>query len=126
MDDPFHKLKFIAYCRSALPPAEFEKVNQTMVDYAKWAICKSRNILFLDPVWDNYGDEDIFIEYFTIIFDENEKARTDFLSALRGISTDHNDWFNEMEEKYVKEQEQKMSEAMGPTGEINDSFGSIK
>lgn len=100
--DPLFNLQTIAYFRHALPDNE-DITPEMFRDYAKWQVCKVRNVLFNDPVWDTYTEEEILIEYFTIVFDQNEERSKEF--AQRIIKPDESlfDWFEAME-KNIKSQ----------------------
>jgi hypothetical protein len=120
--DPFFGLKYIAYCRSKLPPEEAGRDDADIINYAKWQICKSRNLLFLDPIWDRYSEEEILIEYLTIRFDEDENVCKAFESQMQGVSLDDQEWFERMEKKYHEEQEKRAKEALGEQQEIEETF----
>lgn len=123
--DPFFGLKFIAYCRSQRPPDGVDGIiteDIDIINYAKWRVCKSRNVLFNDPVWENYTPEEILVEYFTISFDDSEEVRDMFLAQMRGVETKDYDWLEQMESKWLKEQEEKIKEDMGGVEEFEDTF----
>jgi len=120
--DPLFNLKYIAFCRSQLPPDEESKTDAAILDYAKWQICKERSVLFNDPKWDLYTPEEILIEYFTIAFDQNEQLREEFLSQIRGINCDDIAWFEQMEKEYIEKKQAEAKEMLGGKEEIEDVF----
>ena len=100
-NDPFFGLKYIAFCRSRLLDATASPGKKELLDFAKWQICKVRNVLFNDPIWDSYTEEEIFIEYFTIRFDESEEMVDEFKKeAFADTKEQIADWFEEMERKH--------------------------
>jgi len=121
-EDPYYGLKFIAWCRSQLPPKDSEITEQDFVEFAKWQICKDRKVLFLDPIWDRYGPEDVLVEFFTIALDNNEELRKEFEATLRGVSNSDLAWFEEMEAKFLKQQEEKAKKEAGGEDEFEDKF----
>ena len=104
--DPFFGLKYIAYCRARLH-SEGAKSRESMVQFAKWQICKSRNLLFNDPIWESYTEEEIFIEFFTIRFDDDEEAVEEFETAMRGSTSAEEtlEWMEKMEKQFTKKDE---------------------
>lgn len=99
--DPFFGLKYIAYCRSALSPNKEDLDTESFVSFAKWQICKTRNKLWNDPVWDEYTNEEILTEFFAIRFDENEEMRREFETSILTPSKSDLDWFERMESKHT-------------------------
>jgi len=98
-NDPFLPLKYIAYCRSRLTDLKDDFDKEALLDFAKWQICKVRNVLFLDPIWDAYTEEDILIEYFAIRFDESEDMVNEFKKeAFQDTKEQVTDWFKKMED----------------------------
>lgn len=101
--DPFKQLKYIAYCRSQLPPDA--KVNLDLfVEYAKYQLAKSKNILWKDPVWDRYHEVDILVEYFSLHFDEDKEARQAFEATLE--KSKYNEGIDWMDEQILRNKEE--------------------
>lgn len=99
--DPFFGLKYIAFCRSRLMEAPDSPDRKALLDFAKWQICKSRSVLFNDPVWERYTEEEIFIEYFAIRFDESDEMIDEFKKEAFSDNVEEiSDWFEKMETKY--------------------------
>src|SRR5690348_9879206 len=94
--DPFIGLKYIAYHRSVLGGLEDVKTDDELLQNAKWQICKARNILFKDPIFDTYSAEELMIEFFTIQFDENEEAKEAFKLKMQGKTKPAYEWFDDM------------------------------
>lgn len=97
--DPFFGLKYIAFCRTGLIVDGETLDEEAMLAFAKWQICKVRNILWNDPVWDNYTNPEILIEYFAIKFDEDADLRTAFEASTVSAKEADVDWFERMEKK---------------------------
>jgi hypothetical protein len=115
--DPFFALKYIAYHRTGLPKDSDELDTEALISFAKWQICKVRNILWNDPVWDSYTEEEILIEFFSIKFDENEELRKDFGNLMIGPSKKDMDWFDEMDQKYAPDKQGTIIEETTPEPE---------
>lgn len=97
-DEPWLGLKLIAAYRVKLP--EEDVTDAILLDFAKWQICKSRNIMFRDPIWDDYTEEEVLIEFFGIMYDENEDLLTEFLSKIQEVDNTTLDWFERMETEH--------------------------
>jgi len=106
-EDPFKGLKHIAYCRTGIVP---DMSMPVLVDYAKWQICKIRKVLWHDPIWNEYTEEEILIEFFCINFDLSPEARTDFERSVLKPQSKDLAWFTEMEKKYAKQPSVKVEE----------------
>ena len=105
VNEPWLGLKLIAAYRVRLPDPK-DVNDEVLRDYAKWQICKARNKLFKDPIWDDYTDEEILIEFFGIIFEQNPEALEEFVNKTKTVDKDINDWFDRM----AKEHEEKMKQ----------------
>lgn len=101
--DPFFGLKFIAYCRTGLPLNAEDIDEEAFFSFAKWQICKVRNRLWLDPVWDLYSNEEIMVEYFSIKFDENNDLRKEFERGLQEFKQSDIDMLEAMERRYMQQ-----------------------
>jgi hypothetical protein len=103
-EDPFFGLKYIAYLRTGLSVNTEDIDAEGLVNFARWQICKVRNILWNDAIWEKYTPEEILIEYFAIKFDENDTERKTFEATIvTGKETDI-DWMMRSEAKYLKQQ----------------------
>lgn len=90
--DIFHRLKYIGYCRSHLPPEEVGTDYNDFVDHAKAFLCSKTNRLFKDPIWDKYTAEEVLVEYFTYQM-QNEQKRVEFEKELLNVKgEDIDDW----------------------------------
>lgn len=82
---------------------------EDFVEYAKYYICETRGLLFLDPIWDRYTQEDILTEYFTIRVREDEEFKQEMENSFITLSKKDEDFFNKMTAAYeaqkVKEEE---------------------
>lgn len=86
--DPLKNLKRIGYHRSFVSPNPEEKMSMAQfVVIAKNYICTQKGILFKDPIWDMYTNEEIIIEYFALVYVNDKTARETFeKEVLRGTS----------------------------------------
>lgn len=112
-DDPLFGLKYIAYLRSEVPDPETMD-HEVFLNFAKWQVCKVRNVLWNDPVWDAYTDEEIVIEFFAIRFDESKEFRAEFGSKLTVVKSDDYDWLERMEAKYFAEKQSTIKSDAAP------------
>lgn len=61
-------------------------------------------MLWKDSVWDKYLDEEILIEYFSLMFEKSEDFKMQFEASLNGIEyEDAVDWFDQAIEDNKKE-----------------------
>lgn len=58
-----------------------------LVRFAKFYLCFKTNTLGKDPIWDEYTDEDILVEYYGRLYFEDEDLRRSFEATL-GIDDD--------------------------------------
>lgn len=75
--DPLKSLKYKGYCWAHTAPGE-ELGMDDFVNYAKFFLCKTSKTLWKDPIWDDYTDEEIMIEYFAHLFTIDVDARKKF------------------------------------------------
>ena len=104
--DPYLGLKHIAYCRTGLSKTT-ELTSEILLSFAKWQICKARRVLWNDPVWDSYTQEEILIEFFSISFDLDPKTREVFEKNLMKPREAEYAWFDKMEAKALAEAKAK-------------------
>jgi hypothetical protein len=121
-NDPFFALKYIAYYRTGLPKDMEELDRETLISFAKWQICKVRNVLWNDPVWDSYTEEEILIEFFAIKFDENEELRKEFGTLGMGPSKADLDWFDSMEASELTKKQDTIKEEDSAPIEFEDEY----
>jgi hypothetical protein len=119
--DPFFGLKYIAYCRTGLPINDEDIDEEALISYAKACICKARNKLWNDPIWDSYTQEEILVEYFTIRF-ESEDARKEFETKLISVKKSDLDWFETAEKRYMSENKKENDIITQEPTEFEDTF----
>lgn len=113
--DVMFKLKHIAYCRSQTPLSDM--TLKDFVAYAKFQLCFKTKTLFKDPIWDNYTQEEILVEWFSHEFESNPQLVKEFeIGMSKGEVLDFNSWADlqmkkEQEEraKKIRDQEDKVS-----------------
>jgi len=123
-EDPLFGLKYIAWCRSQFPPENAKLTDKAAVDFARHQICKVRNKLFNDPIFDTYTREEFLIEYFAIRYDEDEEIRKEFAAQMVGATLADHDWFDKMQVKYISDQEKQAEESTGEAlqDEVEETF----
>lgn len=117
--DPFFGLKYIAFCRTGLPSNEEDLDEEAMIAFAKWQICKVRNVLWNDPIWDRYTTPEILCEYFAIKFDQDPDLRNKFDALTISAKASDVDWFERMEKKHKAAKEGTIKEEIAG-GSIED------
>ena len=133
--DPYFGLKYIAYCRTGLPVNDEDIDEQSIIQFAKWQICKARNVLWGDPIWDSYTSEEIMVEYLAIRFDESEEKRKEFEKLIVTVKAKDIDWMERQVAKHsalakqgkIKEGEvsdpiTKLPETPAPPVDFEDKF----
>ena len=111
--DPLRSLKFKGYCWSQTPPGEETTLND-LVSYAKFFLCKRVNKLWKDPIWEEYSDEEILIEYFAHLFVEDAEAKREFEMDIDSNAAKYEEayeWLDRMV-KQNQEENRKMLEEM--------------
>jgi hypothetical protein len=80
---------------------------EDLISFAKFFLCKHAKLLWKDPVWDSYTDEEILIEYFAHLFAKDEIARKDFeVSIDAGTQIYGEDIFEWLDRKVKENQEE--------------------
>lgn len=79
--DPLLSLKYKGYCRAHTPPGD-RTSYEDLLSFAKFFLCKHSHRLWKDPVWDQYTDEEILVEYFAHLFANNKEMKADFEVAI--------------------------------------------
>lgn len=117
-DDSLFNIKYIAYCQAMMPPEDEETTFQDFVIFAKRRLCDKVNKLMKDPIWKEYSDEDILVEYFSYIFLNDKESRDHFEGLMRGEDSDLTDWFN----KKIAENHEELKELLGDGSDEDLSF----
>lgn len=112
-DDPLETLKYRAYCRALTAPGE-DTTLEDFITFAKFFLCKLSHRLWKDPIWDEYTDEEILIEYFSHLFSTDKAARAEFeVQAFSGkemYGEDIYDWLDRKMDELKVENEKKLEE----------------
>lgn len=105
--DRLRNLKFKGYCRSFTAPGD-EMSLDDLVIFAKFFLCRKSRRLWKDPIWEDYTDEEILIEYFAHLYAEDKTAKEEFemdLNHEEGIvDEDAYEWL----ERKVKENQEEL------------------
>lgn len=109
--DPLYALKYVAWCRSQMPPDDVESTMADLVNYAKHYLCVETKTLFKDAVWEDYTAEEILVEFFAHRFSSEEDFRDQFDAVLKGGTLEeHYEWFEKMEKEYQESRTQELEE----------------
>ena len=115
-NDSWDRLRFIGYCWAKLPPEGAGADFDDFVQYAKFQLCSKANRLMKDPIWDEYRPEEILIEYYALLYHNNEKQAEDFLKDINGINDSDYDWILDQaeQEEIIKSEEEPDSLSFEP------------
>ena len=104
MSDKYDRLRYIGYCWAKLPPDDEDVVFEDFLNYAKFQLCRASQRLMKDPIWEEYTAEEILVEYYGLLFHQNEKRAKDFIMSINGVSSSDYDWIIEQSEKEDEDQ----------------------
>ena len=124
--DPFGRLEYIAYCRNYTPPVNGE--YHDLIKFARNYLCLVKNVLYYDPVWDHYGDEELLVEYYSVRMSKDETFKDEIEAKIKGkgnTTADLEDWADKEIAKYNEEREQRMAKAI-EEAKVDFSPNSVK
>lgn len=111
--DPLESLKFKGYCWAQTPPGDDTTIPD-LVTFAKFFLCKMANRLWKDPIWEQYTDEEILIEYFAHLFSKDDVARKEFEVQINAgeklYGEDIYEWLDQKIKTNQEEMETKLDE----------------
>ncbi len=97
--DNFYQIKYAGYCMSQLPPDGIEADLENFITFAKFHLCRASHRLMKDPIWDTYSDEELLVEYYALLFEQNKDAKEKMEQSFGLTTADAEDWFDEQIEK---------------------------
>lgn len=109
-DNKHLPLQHIGYCWAQLPYDEDNITWEDFIQYAKFQLCKITNRLMKDPIWEEYREEEILIEYYAHVYMVNKEERARFEAVLQGADENIHDWLDSMIEKNQGEVEKQIKE----------------
>lgn len=83
--DILKRIKHIAYCLAFKPPLEDRYTFADLLRHAKFRLSLEKKVLLNDPIWDQYTDEQILVEYYAIVFTNSSEEKTHFEASLSGM-----------------------------------------
>lgn len=98
--DKIKSLKNVGYYCANIP--EKDATYEDFVRFCKFSLCMTTNTLMLDPVWDNYDEENIIAEYYAHVFAKNPEEANKFMSELQITDEAKDnvyDWLDKMVEE---------------------------
>ncbi len=107
ISDQLKNLKNIAYRMVQTGDKLDNGTFEDFVNFCKNKICIAKNKYLFDPMWDNYSEEEIIIEYYTLQFSKDAELVTAFENVLQfgdGNTSDNPD-FDWMEAEVKKNEE---------------------
>lgn len=108
--DKLINLKHIGYTR-AFMGIDNDISLPVFIDACKTYICARQKILFNDPIWERYSDEEIIVEYYSYLFIDNKSEREKFESSVDAASgSDTYDWLTSKVDELEAESEKKVNE----------------
>lgn len=122
--DPLRRLKYIGYCAACTPP---EKTSfEDFIRFAKTYLCVQNRVLFKDPIWETYGDEEIIVEYFAHVFAKDPDKKTEFELQIEAKKSDYDEFLefaNKSIEDNAVELEDKAAEMEDSVSFSPDALG---
>lgn len=111
--DRLVSLKYKGYCWSHTAPGETLGMDD-LVNFARFFLCKHSHRLWKDPIWESYTDEEIMIEYFAHLFQNDEIARKEFEASIDAgtevYGEDIYDWLDRMVKQNQEEMKKKLED----------------
>lgn len=109
--DPLLGLKYKAYCLVHVPPGESMKIED-LVNLGKWYLCNTLGYLWKDPIWEQYTDEEILIEYFSHLFAKDKELQNEFKAQISNGEDDEDiyAWLDQKIAENEAERKQKLEE----------------
>ena len=115
-NDPLHRLKHFGYC-AAFGSTDRLTLRQ-FITYAKTYLCIQNKVLFKDPIWDTYGDEEILVEYFAHLYTKDADARAKFEGQIKKTPSEYDD-FLQFADKSITENAKELEDR---ANEMKDSI----
>lgn len=103
MSNDTSKLQHIAYYQSFGPIDAEGLTIKEFANSCKSFLCSKKGILWKDPIWDIYKEEEIIIEYFSYLFIENEAFRENYKNSMGSSYDEACAWFDQAIEQNKKE-----------------------
>lgn len=111
--DRLRNLKFKGYCWANTPPGDETSLSD-LITFAKFYLCRKARRLSKDPIWDEYTDEEILIEYFAHLYTEDKTAKEEFELSLNHeegiVDEDAYSWLDKMVAQNQEEMKKKAEE----------------
>jgi len=111
----FNNLKKIAYLLAKGPPKEIPLEFKDLLLQAKTYLAFTLGYLLKDPIWDQYTEEELIIEFFALQFFHSKEFSDEFINSVNTktgevqnnleIIDDFSDWADAQIEKNKKELE---------------------
>jgi hypothetical protein len=118
------RLKYLGYCLSQLPPEDAGPPDFShFVDYAKFQLCRANHKLMLDPIWEEYTNEEIVVEYYAHLMASSKDQRNAFLQSLAGYDESIYSWLDDQIQKNQKEVDDLLSKTEEKISFSPKSFG---
>lgn len=108
--DGYFKLKYIGFTRAYMNPDNDPVTVEEFVAFCKTYLCNKNKVLFKDPIWDTYTDEELMVEYFAQMFLDDVEEAKKFSANFAETADDTYKWLTEQTEKAEKENLEKIKE----------------
>jgi len=109
--DPYRNLKKLAYHSSQLP----DRYNkEDLLRYAKFQLARRAKRLLKDPIWDEYTEEELLIEFYAHQFEDNDQFRIKFeqeSGMFDGVVDDFAAWADKKMAEDAKIRDMTMGES---------------
>ena len=104
--DPLKKIKSIAYTK-VVGPLDGNIDYDSFLRMAKSYLAIENKILFKDPIWDTYTEEELLVEYFSHIFMKFPDRRGEFEMEMN-VGQSEYDSFLEFANKAIEENQKEL------------------
>lgn len=110
--DPYKVLKYVGYRLSQLPNP-YDRAD--LVRYAQFQLAAKTHRLMKDPIWDNYTEEELLMEFFAHQMNESEEFRKEFEVQMGANINGAVDDFDAWADKQMAEEAKIRDKIMGQT-----------
>lgn len=107
--DPLKNLKHKGYCRAFASVGDEPMTYSQFLVYARTYLCNHAHVLFKDPIWDSYTEEELLIEYFSVLYKNDPIKKEEFEKTISNKPGNYDDFLNFADEQ-IKKNKQDMEE----------------
>lgn len=109
--DPLQRLKQAAYYKVFGDPEQENYTFDELLNVAKSYLCNVTNRLLADPIWDNYSNEELLVEYYAQLFMRDQGFRQAFETNSEVGKSEYDD-FLQFADRKIEEAEQERQQLL--------------